>query len=294
MLVLSQRTTAFSSQPAPPPTPYCGISTNLGPKYTFAGACPSELPANFFSKTGDQQHDILEAVRYAGKSPPRKRRCSEPKIDCENNTDDPKAFVLARIQAVVGSHLLHPAALPGSPILLARVGFISATYGGNKDTLTGVANAAEDYYLIARRDPHDVSRGRVLVVKYTQDASTGAWTQGKSADDATFEKCEPTHTPTKVDVADFFSCDGAHKIFSEGPAPRSAREVWTRISAYLNRLSRGDDADFPGPGAVLPDAATQVSPIASARVARSPFALAVADYGGWMTCALGCCRTTRN
>jgi len=280
-------------------TPYCGSPLSPpNPDFVLQGRCESTLPVGFLSLDENEQHDLLEGVAYARKSPPRKRRCLTPRQGCSPSIAPglPSAYVWARIQAVVGGRLIHPAALPadGAPVVLARVTYVRRQGSADRDSLTGARAVEDDYYLIARRNTTNPARGRVLFLRYVQ-RNDGTWSRdAQNVVDGYLEKCSEVHPHISPDMADFFRCENVGKALPPGFRDGTEYEVWRAFSTFLEsqeqarRDASSGEKDSESPGIFRQAVFAREGESGSVQSRFSPY-----DDGGWMTCALGCCSTSR-
>ena len=240
---------------------------------------------------------------------PRARRCGHPRC----GGSPPSVYLEVQSVTMVQAHWIRPRALPTRGVVVTK--FVTTRVVGGvagavlADTLTGAGELEsgaqrEEQYLVITPIPGAAFEARATIHRFTQNA--GRWYYAERVDDGTYGACEAIHGPWTVAASDFVTCSHAHRALMHLNPARvdSAATIYRALRDSTppdSRIRNGAGAARPAENAIFKHASLartrsvleRLEGMSMQGTPWPPEPSMQLDFGGWSTCALGCCAVYR-
>ena len=294
---------------------YCGEQITVGnAAWKYEGPCVGTLPLknDWDDMTAIERRDWFANSRLWSTTvqTPRARRCGHP--NCSGSS--PLVYLEVQSVTMVQAHWIRPRALPRRGVVVTK--FVTTRVVGGiagavlADTLTGAGQLEsgaqrEEQYLVITPIPGAAFEARATIHRFAQNAG-GRWRSAGRVDAGTYGACEAIHGPWAVAASDFVTCSHAHRALMHLNPARvdSAATIYRALRDSTppdSRIRNGAGAARPAENAIFKHASLartrsvleRLEGMSMQGTPWPPEPSMQLDFGGWSTCALGCCAVYR-
>jgi len=215
---------------------------------------------------------------------------------------------------MVQAHRIRPRALPTRGVVVTK--FVTTRVVGGiagavlADTLTGAGQLEsgarrEEQYLVITPISGAAFEAKATIHRFTQNFF-GRWHYAGRVDVGTYGACEAIHGPWTVAASDFVTCSHAHRALMHLKLARveSAAEIYRALRDSIPPdpiIRNGAGATRSAENAIFKHASLARTRSVLERLEEMsmqgtpwpPEPSLQLDFGGWSTCALGCCAVYR-